>query len=349
MRDARENAPKPSSPRTLSVITVVLNEAAHLERLKRSLDGLDVPAGVRVETVLVDGGSSDGGPAAARSLGFTQVIELPGANIPVSRNAGARAASGEWLAFVDADCEVAPDWLRQAMVFLEGEERLVIGWPASPPEPATWVQRAWFAHWSFKNHHRETFRGCAVVRKEAFRLLTTRNMLMHRAVFDRLGGFDENLPTSEDSDFVFRASRRGLVVLGVPALRVVHHGEPATLRAFYRQQAWHANRSSYARIVGERSGKTGGHAPLFTVLYVFSLAAAAAGVALSVVTAWWYWLFLIVPFAALLAGPAALIARRAKSWRLVPALSVLYAAYGCARALDLVGFYRTKRSWKTAC
>ncbi len=332
--------------RTLSVITVVLNEAAHLERLKRSLDALDVPAGVRVETVLVDGGSTDGGPGVARRLGFTQIIELPGANIPVSRNAGARAASGEWLAFVDADCEVARDWLREAMAFLDGDEPLVVGWPVRPPEPVTWVRKAWYAHWSFKNPRRESFRGRDVVRHEAFRLLTTRNMLMHRAVFDRLGGFDENLPTSEDSDFVFRAAGRGILVLGAPALQVIHHGEPATLRAFYRQQAWHANRSSYARIVREAAGKTGGHAPLFTVLYAISAAAAIVGLALSLLMTSWHWLLLVLPLAALLAGPAALIAKRARSWRLMPALSVLYAAYGCARALDLVGFYRVKRSWK---
>ena len=332
---------------TLSILAVSLNEAAHIARLMASIHALQRPPHVALETILIDGGSGDGTVAEARKAGFDRILESPGASIPVCRNQGANAATGSWIAYLDADCEPATDWLEQAIPFLEGGESMVIGWPVSPPSPGTWVQRAWHMHWAQRNRARESWKGRPVARYAAFRVLTARNMIMHHEVFDRVGGFDENLPTGEDTDFAFRAcNNRDIVVLGVPALRVVHHGEPETLRAFYRQQLWHANRTSYATILRERKGCSGANAPLFTVLYLATLIFALAGIVAAAVVRGPVPLLAVVPFGGLLVGPATVIARRARSYRTLPALVLLYAAYGFARMLDLVGLYRNKKSWK---
>ncbi len=92
----------------------------------------------------------------------------------------------------------------------------MLGWPARPPEPHTWVQAAWLFHWSQKNPHREQRLGRDVVTREGFRLVTTRNLILHRAVADQLGGFNEELTTGEDTDFAFRADQAGIPVLGCP-------------------------------------------------------------------------------------------------------------------------------------
>ena len=332
---------------TLSILTVSFNEEAHIARLAASIDALQRPSHIATEAILIDGGSRDGTVAEARKAGFDQVLECPGASIPVCRNAGAKAARGSWIAYVDADCELATDWLEQAIPFLEDGELMVIGWPVSPPAPGTWVQRAWHIHWSQKNRVRDAWKGHPVTRHKAFRLLTTRNMIMHRSVYDRIGGFDENLPTGEDTDFVFRAyNGQDTLVLGVPALKVIHHGEPETLRAFYRQQLWHANRTSYATILHEQEGRSGGNAPLFTVLYLVTVILALIGMAAAAAVSSALPLVAMAPFGLLLLGPATLIAHRARSYRTIPALVALYAAYGFARTLDLLGLYRTKTSWK---
>ena len=337
-----------TTQRTLSIIVVAFNEGPHIARLKRSFDALRLPDDVQVETILVDGGSKDDTVAVAQEAGFTRVEILPGASIPVCRNKGNACATGQWIAHIDADCELHEDWFQAALPFLEAPEPVVMGWPVSPPQPGTWVERSWHTHWTHKNLALESYAGRQVVVKEAFRLLTTRNLIMNREIAEAVEGFDEELPTGEDTDFVFRAYQKGLAVIAVPELQVVHHGEPKTLAAFYKQQLWHANRSSYTKIMRESKGQTGGNAPKFTVLFLAtSLIFIAALIALVVTCNPWT-LIGLLPFPGLIALPAAMIALKAKKpFRFFP-LCALYAAYGLARTLDLVGLFRKKTSWKSA-
>jgi len=331
--------------RLLSVLVVAFNERPHLARLKASLDRLERPPGTDIETILIDGGSVDGTVPHANELGFSPIMEMPGANIPACRNAGLEAARGEWLAFIDADCELAPDWFRCAYPLLERIRPAIMGWPAAPPQPGSWVQRAWHAHWLHKNFHRESVAGRSVIRREAFRLLQTRNMLLHREAAEQVGGFDEALATGEDTDFVFRAYLEGVTVLGVPEMRATHYGEPATLGAFFRQQRWHANRKSYKRIMEKTGGRLGANAPIFSALFLITSITALAGLG-GAALGHNRWLILALPWFGLHLAPAAWIAFRARSPRLLPALGVLYAAYGLARGLNLVGLYQAKPSWK---
>ena len=65
----------------LSVMIVALNEAKNLPRLLGALADLDLPATWSYETILVDGGSTDGTPGIARELGVGTILSLPGASI----------------------------------------------------------------------------------------------------------------------------------------------------------------------------------------------------------------------------------------------------------------------------
>ena len=331
--------------RALSIIVVALNEARHIARLKDSIDHLSNPDRIDIETILIDGGSRDDTANLAKQAGFGKVIRLPGASIPVCRNRGVLEAGGDWMAFVDADCEVAEDWLVKASPFLQSGNPVVIGWPVSPPKPPTWVQAAWHYHWTRKNPHIELVNGQPVVKDQGFRVITTRNMLLHRSAYNLIQGFDEELVTGEDTDFVFRAYTQGVSVLGVPSLTVIHHGEPATLSAFFRQQLWHANRSSYIRIAQTTGGKLGGNAPRFARLFLLSLAAfILAPVALIFShTA----ILLFFPLLLCVAGPALFLSIRGGRPAVFPALCLLYFTYGLARSIDLAGFHRSKPSWKS--
>ena len=70
------------SRHVLSVLVVTLNEAPRIPLLKGALDDLSLPPGWTLETILVDGGSTDSTPDVARELSFDRVLVLPGASIP---------------------------------------------------------------------------------------------------------------------------------------------------------------------------------------------------------------------------------------------------------------------------
>ncbi|MBN1270308.1 MAG: glycosyltransferase [Kiritimatiellae bacterium] len=331
---------------TISIIVVTLNEERHLARLKAALDALVVPAGVEMETILVDGGSTDRTVAIGREKGFTRVVALENASIPVCRNRGVAAAAGDLLAFVDGDCEPSHDWIEVALPWLEETQPTVVGWPVVPPEPMSWVQRAWHAHWTHKNLNLETHGGRPCVLHESFRLITTRNMLLNRQVFDQLHGFDELLPTGEDTDFAFRAYIEGLRVVAVPALKVVHHGEPRTLAQFFGQQVWHANRRSFRKIIAAGGVRVGANAVLFSALFAASLLLAAASPVAALVTRSARAALLLTPMMVLLCAPSIVISWRARDLSLIIPLCVLYGAYGLARLWDLVRPSPKKPNWK---
>ena len=93
-----------------SVIIPAYNSAATLARAVESVFAQSWPAH---EIIVIDDGSIDETLQVAREFGDkVQVIHQPNAGVSTARNRGAEAATGDWLAFLDADDWYYPDRLR---------------------------------------------------------------------------------------------------------------------------------------------------------------------------------------------------------------------------------------------
>jgi GT2 family glycosyltransferase len=97
---------------------------ASLPAVLGGIAGLDVPGDARVETVVVD--NTRGDPAVATAVAAlrlrapaldVQLIVEPRQGAAHARKRGIAAARGELVAFVDDDCLLAEDWLRQVLAF----------------------------------------------------------------------------------------------------------------------------------------------------------------------------------------------------------------------------------------
>lgn len=98
------------SPR-FSVIIPAFNAAATLERAIESVRAQSWPAH---EIIVVDDGSLDASADVAQGFGESvHLIRQPNGGVSRARNAGAATASGDWLAFLDADDWYAPDRLKR--------------------------------------------------------------------------------------------------------------------------------------------------------------------------------------------------------------------------------------------
>ena len=193
----------------ISVIVPARDAAATLPATLAALSAQDVDAAF--EVIVVDDGSHDETAALARAapLGPT-VLTGPGAGPGPARNAGVAASSGEILAFTDADCVPEPGWLRAGVEALAGAD-LVQG--AVRPDPAA---------------VRMPFDRTVSV-DGAAALYETANLFCRRALFDRIGGFEDWLgtgvigkPLAEDVWFGWRARRAGASVAFSDAAHVNH-------------------------------------------------------------------------------------------------------------------------------
>lgn len=108
----------PDSPPDYTVVVPAFDEEALLPRTLASLREAMAASPLRGEVVVCDNNSSDGTAAAARAAGARVVFE-PVNQISRARNAGAAAARGRWLVFVDADTTVPPPLLAEALQALE--------------------------------------------------------------------------------------------------------------------------------------------------------------------------------------------------------------------------------------
>jgi glycosyltransferase involved in cell wall biosynthesis len=110
----------PDTVPSISVVIPAYDEAAHIGRLLESLSSQDPPPG---EVIVADDGSRDGTAAIAERAG-ARVLRLPHRGPAAAKNAGAEAASGELLVFLDADMVCAPGFLSRLVApIAEGRAR----------------------------------------------------------------------------------------------------------------------------------------------------------------------------------------------------------------------------------
>ncbi|MBZ6496518.1 glycosyltransferase [Natrinema longum] len=112
-RDGRDDA---VGEPDVSFVVPARNEAAYIRGALASLATLDTD--YEYEVIVVDGSSTDETPAIAREYG-ANVVREAGSSVAAARNLGAERATGEWLAFVDADTRVRANYLTELLGFVE--------------------------------------------------------------------------------------------------------------------------------------------------------------------------------------------------------------------------------------
>jgi glycosyltransferase involved in cell wall biosynthesis len=128
-------SPEPNigqSPMTqrVSLIIPVYNEAPHLERFLKVIDGLELPIGK--ELVIVDDGSTDGSKEILEAFPFqsqTILISQPGnQGKGAAVREGIQQATGDFIGIQDADLETNPDEIPDLLnPLIEGRADVVCG------------------------------------------------------------------------------------------------------------------------------------------------------------------------------------------------------------------------------
>lgn len=206
-----------------SIIIPAKNEEHNIGRCLDSINAMDFDR-ERFEILLIDNGSSDRTAEIAADRGARVFIQ-PDVTISQLRNFGSSQAKGRILAFLDADCTVAENWLEEAARYLDDTAMACFGSPPVVPDNATWVQQAWF----------QVRRKKQQVEEVAW--LESMNMFVRRDIFLEVGGFNEDLITCEDYDLSLRLQKHGPIIAD-QRLLAVHHGEAATLGHFFRKERW---------------------------------------------------------------------------------------------------------------
>jgi glycosyltransferase involved in cell wall biosynthesis len=179
----------------VSAIIPVRNGERTLARAIDSALGQRFEGGI--EVIVVDDGSSDStADIMKRYAGRIVAIHGSWSSVSCARNAGALASHGDYLAFLDADDEWLPEkFARSVPLLARDPECAMVYHDAVEVDRAGRVSKTSYYPEGFNSTPEledllsGTWRGLPIL---------PCSVMMRRSVFERVGGFREDLPACED-------------------------------------------------------------------------------------------------------------------------------------------------------
>lgn len=197
-----------TSPR-VSVVVPCLNEQRFVGLALRSLLDGSFPAR-EMEVLVVDGGSSDGTRAIVARLAATDrrvhLLDNPRGTTPAALNVGIAAARGDIVVRADAHTFYPRDYVEVLVRTLEETGADLVGCRAEPaPGGDGWLARAIAVATRGRFATGSPFRS----RERSGPADTVPFGCWRRALFDRVGLFDERLLRNQDNEHASRILRAG--------------------------------------------------------------------------------------------------------------------------------------------
>jgi glycosyltransferase involved in cell wall biosynthesis len=248
----------------ITVVVCTFNRARRLARALESIAAQTLPESIGWEILVVDNNSSDDTPQVVEDFQrrYPERIRYlfePNPGLSRARNAGARDARGDVVAFTDDDVTVDPQWLQNLTARLHDGEwagaggRIVPEWTSPPPR---WLR--------LDSQY-------AMAPFVAFDLgaepvpLTDApygaNMAFRREVFEKYGGFRTDLGrrpggiiSGEDAEFGRRLLDAGQRLRYEPSALVNHPVEEERLQKKYILDWSFGDGVSWFRVSGIRPG-----------------------------------------------------------------------------------------------
>lgn len=209
---------------SVSVVVCAYNAEETLGECLESLRELDYPD---YEILVVDDGSTDGTAAVAGEYP-ARIVSGGRLGLSGARNLGMDHASGDIVAYIDADAWADPDWLAYLALGLEAPDAAGAGGPnvVPPDDPpvAQCVARSPGrpVHVLLDNQRAEHVPGC--------------NMAFWRERLQEISGFEPVYHAAgDDADVCWKLQDRGYGVRFHPAA-LVWHRHRGTVKGFWKQQ-----------------------------------------------------------------------------------------------------------------
>lgn len=207
---------------TFSVVIPSHGRALALQRCLRALQALGQ---AELEIVVVDDGTEPPLTVPGGVHLFRQLRSGPAA----ARNLGAQMARGDWLVFMDDDCEPGPGWWPNLVQATADHPNTALGGHTRNRLTQNVYAEASQALVDFLYDFQER-------RPSASQFFTSNNLVVPRADFLKLNGFDTSFRAAagEDREFLLRWTTSGRPTRWMKSL-VVLHAHNLNLLRFCRQ------------------------------------------------------------------------------------------------------------------
>ena len=186
------------------MLTIIIPTYNRRFFLERAINTVFSQTYTQFELIIADDGSSDGTADYLRTLhsaGKLQFLQLPHSGFPGKvRNAGARLATGEYLAFLDSDDLWKPEKLARQVAFFQEHPELKI----------CHTREIWQRGETIVSQAGQKHRRCGFIFADALKkcIIGPSTIMMRRELFEEFGGFREDLEIAEDYELWLRITAR---------------------------------------------------------------------------------------------------------------------------------------------
>lgn len=187
----------------ISIIVPVYNSEKFLKKCLQALEYQTYSEDL-YEVIVVDNGSEEDIKSIVSKFGQTKYAYESQPGSYVARNKGISLATGEIIAFTDADCIPASDWLEKGVnKFLQTENCGLVGGNIKlffkDPEDLTSVEVYESIEYGFDQEK--------LIEKEHF--CQSANLFTSKEIIDRVGQFDSSLKSGGDREWGIRVFEKG--------------------------------------------------------------------------------------------------------------------------------------------
>lgn len=198
----------------LALIIPVLNEEEQLPSILNQLKQFS-----DAELIVVDGGSIDQSVKIAKGFG-AKLVHTKEKRRSIQMNAGARAATAEYLFFIHADVEIPQNLNEEIKQFIQSGGHLANFRLSFDQQHWFLCLSAYFTRYSFLSVQ-----------------FGDQGLLIRKDLFLEIGAYDENMSLLEDQDIIKRAIKR-TSLLKLPLTLTVSARKYRKYGVFYLQTCY---------------------------------------------------------------------------------------------------------------
>jgi len=244
----------------ISVLICTFNRADNLRLTLERLAGVQAPAEVDWELVVVDNNSRDHTPAVCRDFAAIlpiRHVEERRQGLSVARNRGIKESRGGIIVYTDDDVNVEPGWIsalwRASQVHPEAGffgGKVVPLWPETPPPWIVEYSRGMLCGMTMDFNLGDEERYV-----EGNDIFFGANMAYRREAILKVGPFREDLGVNgtslishDESEYMWRLLKAGYRGLYVPEMVVHHRNTPERMTERYMLRLFSACGATHVRL-----------------------------------------------------------------------------------------------------
>ncbi|MDI6825970.1 MAG: glycosyltransferase [Candidatus Aenigmarchaeota archaeon] len=184
----------------------------------------------KVEIIVIDDGSKDNTLRIVKNYPI-KLVKQRHKGPAEARNLGWKKARGKIVIFLDSDCKVGKNWLKNILKPFENEKVAGVGVKYQTWNKNSWIAR--FVGYEIEQRHNKI--------SEKTNFLASYSTAYRRDILEKLKGFDTSFKTAsaEDNDLSYRIIKSGYHLIFLKNT-YVWHKHPESLVEYFKKQFNHA-------------------------------------------------------------------------------------------------------------